>query len=128
MRVKSNRSLIAYIVLSIITCGIYELYYIYALARDVNEICDGDEDYTPGLLAFLVLSLLTCGFYSFYWHYKLGNRLYNNSSRYGLDFSETGTTVLLWMVLGSLLCGLGTLYAEYIIIKNTNSMADAYNG
>ena len=74
-RLKADRSLIAYILLNFLTCGIYSWYFIYALARDVNAACAGDGRSTAGLLKLILLSFITCGFYSLYWYYALGNRL-----------------------------------------------------
>lgn len=126
-RLKADRSLIAYILLSIVTCGIYSWYFIYCLARDVNIACAGDGKQTAGLVKLILLSFITCGIYGIYWYYSLGNRLAANAPRYGMNFQENGTTVLLWMVLGSLLCGLGSFIAVHIIIKNTNAICAAYN-
>lgn len=127
VRIQTNRSLIAYILLSIITCGIYGYYFIYSIARDVNTMCRDDGEKTGGLLAFILLSFVTCGFYGLYWEYKLGNRLAANAPRYGITFQENGTSVLLWYLVGSLLCGIGPFIAMHILIKNTNALAAAYN-
>lgn len=126
-RIPTNRSLIAYILLSIITCGIYSYYFIYSIARDVNTMCREDGQKTGGLLAFILLSFVTCGFYGLYWEYKLGNRLAANAPRYGITFQENGTSVLLWYLVGILLCGIGPWVAMHILIKNTNALAAAYN-
>lgn len=126
-RLKADRSLIAYILLTIITCGIYSWYFIYALARDVNAACAGDGKSTAGLIKLVLLSMITCGFYGIYWYYSLGNRLAANAPRYGLNFQENGTTVLLWYLVGVLACGIGPLVAMHIIIKNTNALCGAYN-
>lgn len=126
-RLKADRSLLAYILLTLITCGIYSWYFIYALARDVNVACAGDGKQTAGLVKFILLSLITCGIYSFIWYYGLGNRLAANAPRYGMNFQENGTTVLLWLFFGSLLCGIGPFIALHIIIKNANQLCGAYN-
>lgn len=73
------------------------------------------------------LSGISCGFYSYYWYYKLGNRLQANAPTYGLTFTESGTTVLLWFIVGAIACGIGPLYAMHILMKNTNALATAYN-
>lgn len=127
VRIQTDRSLIAYILLSIVTCGIYSYYFIYTVARDVNTMCREDGEKTGGLLAFILLSFVTCGFYGLYWEYKLGNRLAANAPRYGLTFQENGTTVLLWYLVGMLLCGIGPWVAMHLLIKNTNALAAAYN-
>lgn len=125
--IKADRSLIGWLLLSLVTCGIYSFYFLYCLARDVNTLCQDDGDYTPGLAEFILLSFVTCGFYAYYWYYKIGNRLQANAPRYDLVFQENGTTVLLWQIFGALLCGLGPIFAMNIIINNTNAMATAYN-
>ena len=79
------------------------------------------------LIGWLLLSIVTCGFYAYYWYYKIGNRLQANALRYGLMFQENGTTVLVWQIIGVLLCGLGPIFAMNIIIKNTNALATVYN-
>lgn len=126
-RLKDDRGLLSYILLSLITCGIYSYYFIYQLAKDVNTACDGDNNSTQGLVGFILLSIITCGIYSWVWYYKLGNRLAANAPRYNLQFQENGTTVLLWFLFGSLLCGIGAFVAMNILIKNTNAICNAYN-
>ena len=126
-KLRTDRGIISLILLSMITCGIYGYYFIYTLARDVNTACAEDGEETAGLGLYILLSIITCGFYNIYWIYKLGNRLADNAPRYGMTFQETGTTVLLWKILGALICWVGTYYGDYIIIKNTNAICDAYN-
>lgn len=125
--VDTNRSLLIYILLSILTCGIYGYYFIYKLAKDVNQMCREDGDHIGGLLAYIFLSIITCGIYSYYWLYKIQNRLHNAAYRYGVVVPENGTTVLVWLLFGSLLCGLGSLYAFHIVFKSANSVGMAYN-
>lgn len=126
-RLKTDRSLLMYIILNIVTCGIYSYFFLYSLARDVNVACEGDGKHTAGLLKLILLTLLTCGIYAWIWYYSLGNRLAENAPRYGMNFQENGTTVLLWMLLGGLVCGIGYFVAWNIIIKNTNMICGAYN-
>lgn len=125
--ITENRSLLKYIIFSLLTCGFYSYYFIYKMAQDVNLMCHEDGESTSGLVAFVLLSYLTCGIYAWFWYYKLGNRLQANAPRYGLTFTENGTTVLLWFIVGALLCGLGPLFAMNILIRNTNLLARAYN-
>lgn len=125
--IQADRSLPMWIILSIVTCGIYSWCFLYELARDMNVMCQNDGETTPGLAQFILLSIVTCGFYAYWWYYKIGNRMQTNAPRYGLQFQENGTTILMWQIVGALLCGLGPIFAMNIIIKNTNAMAAAYN-
>lgn len=125
--IPTDRSILVYIILSFVTCGIYGFYFVYSIARDLNIMCSGDGENTPGLAAYIALSIVTCGIYNLWWVYKIGNRLAANAPRYGMQFQENGTTVLMWYIIGILLCGLGPWIGMYIIIKNTNMLAAAYN-
>lgn len=127
MKIKEDRSLIMYILLSLVTCGIYSYYFLYSIAQDANVVCADDGKKTSGLAAFILLSIVTCGIYAWIWYYNLGNRLSENAPRYGLNFSENGTTVLMWMIFGSFLCGIGPFIAMNILINNMNALAHAYN-
>lgn len=124
---NEERRLWKYIVFTILTCGIYAYWFIYSIAQDVNIMCKDDGKQTGGLAKFILLSLLTCGIYAWYWYYALGNRLQENAPRYGLHFSENGTTILMWYIFGVLLCGIGPFIGMNILINNTNALAKAYN-
>ena len=126
-KLKDDRGLLSYILLTIITFGIYSYYFLYKIAKDVNVACEEDGEKTAGLVAFILLSFVTCGIYTWVWYYKLGNRLAENAPRYGMHFQENGTTVLLWLLFGAFICGIGPFIAMYIIIKNTNKICYAYN-
>ena len=124
---KTDRSLIAYILLSLITCGIYGYYFIYTVARDINIACSDDDEETAGLGMFILLSIITCGIYGVYWEYKLGNRLAKNATSFGLTFQENGTTIIMWRIFGCLICFVGTFIGSHILIKNVNAICEAYN-
>ena len=126
-KIKTNRSLFKYIVFGILTLGIYNLVFLHKLAKDMNAIGEGDRRHTRGVFAFLVFNLLTVGVYQYIWWYKLANRIKRNGARYHCYIDGDGTTVLLWMIFGSLLCGFGPLIAMYIVFHNMNDLADTYN-
>lgn len=121
-----QRSLLTFILLSIVTCGIYGIVFMYKYAEDVNTVCAGDGKHTQNYIVAILLSIITCGIYSFVWYYGIGNRLQENAPRYGINFSENGTTVLLWMILGSYIV-IGPFVAMNILIKNMNALGQAYN-
>ena len=124
---KTNRTLFKVIFFSIITCGIYYCFFLHAVARDMNEICESDNDHTTGFLGYVLLNILTLGIYSFVWWYKLGNRLQRNGRRLRCTFPEDGSHILLWQIFGALICGIGPLIALNIVIRNLNELAYAYN-
>lgn len=72
-----HRSVPVSIVLTVITCGLYGIYWFVSLTNEVNEVTE--EPGTSGGMA-LLFSLLTCGLYRIYWGYKMGEKL--DASRY----------------------------------------------
>ena len=71
-----NRSVATCIILSIITCGLYGIYWFICLVDDV-KFATNDQSLPSGGVAFL-LTIVTCGLYSYYLWYKLGKALYDN--------------------------------------------------
>ena len=55
---KTNRSLIVYLLLNFITCGIYNFFFIHSMAKDVNEACENDGERTPGVGMFILMTLI----------------------------------------------------------------------
>jgi len=127
MPLRTDRSLLAFILLTLVTCGIYLYVFMYYMIKDINTACAGDGDETPGLLVYILLSLVTCGIYSYIWLYKVGERLARNCQRYGYSVTENGTTVLLWFIFGMWLCGIGPFIGWNILINNTNMVCMGYN-
>lgn len=126
-QMKTNRSLFIFIILTILTCGIYEFCFLHEMAKDINKICEEDGESTTGVLKLIIFTILTCGIYWYIWEYQFQDRLASNAPRYGVTMTETGSTVLLWTIFGLLCCGIGPFVAFYIMIKNLNRMSRAYN-
>ena len=66
------RELVKAIILSVITCGIYAIYWYICLTNELNALTGNEKD-TSGGMCFL-LGLITCGIYNFYWAYKMGEK------------------------------------------------------
>lgn len=105
-----QRNIALCIVLTVVTCGLYGLYWFVVLTDDVNELC-GEPQATSGALA-LVFSLVTCGLYTLYWAYKMGERICAAKlSRGMLADSNTG---ILYLVL----CLFGVGIVAYALMQN----------
>lgn len=70
---KQNRSVAMCIVLTIVTCGIYGLYWMYCIHQDVQEVCNNPMQTEGGMV--ILLTLVTCGIYGVYWSYRMGQAL-----------------------------------------------------
>lgn len=84
------RSIVTAIILSIVTCGIYSLYWFICLTNDMNKASGRVNDTNGGMA--LVLSLVTCGIYTLFWAYKLGEKR-------DIVAKENGSSAILYLVL-----------------------------
>lgn len=66
----TNRNIVLCVVFSIITCGIYALYWMVKMNSEISDMA-GEENKTSGAL-LIVLSIITCGIYMIYWNFKMG--------------------------------------------------------
>jgi len=109
-----NRDVGTLILLSIITCGIYYLFFWWGYVKDINKVCEGDGKKSPNYLIVFLLTLITFGLYNFYWIYNQGNRLQATAPNYGLSFAQGGSAVLTWYLIGSLVSAVGSLFAQLL--------------
>lgn len=93
-----NRSIATCIILSIVTCGIYGIYWFICLTDDANTV-SGDVNGTSGVLA-CVLTIVTCGIYGYYWSYKLGDKINIAKHRQGMQTSNLGIVYLVLFFFG----------------------------
>ncbi|MBO5648398.1 MAG: DUF4234 domain-containing protein [Clostridia bacterium] len=84
------------LLLSLVTCGLYSLYLIYAISREVRDF-RGDSSIDPMLE--LVLTILTCGLYEIYWYYKFGRLVFDMQNRTGVQGASDLSLVLLLLPL-----------------------------
>lgn len=126
MNVKTNRSLVLLLILSIITFGIYPLFFWHSYVKDLNIVCAGDGKNTRGIIVAILLSAITFGIYSLVWIYGMQNRLRDNAARYNAGPLASGANVLCWQIFGSLLFGLGPFIALYKQIDSLNRITYNY--
>lgn len=67
-----KRSIPLCIVFSIITCGIYGIYWMVKMNDELNSLAGVQG--TSGVTVVL-LTLVTCGIYGWYWSYKMGQNV-----------------------------------------------------
>ncbi len=111
-----ERNIVTCIILSIVTCGIYGIYWEICIVNDLNIAADTPND-TSGGMVFL-LTLITCGIYGIYWMYKAGGKVQEAQAKRGLP-SDSNSSIL-YLILT--LFGLGIV--AYCLIQNElNKMA-----
>ena len=93
-----NRNIALCIIFSIITCGIYGIYWFIVMTDEMNELAP-DDYATSGGLAF-VFSLITCGIYSIYWNYKMGIKMNDIEMQEGKGNNSNHILFLLLSLFG----------------------------
>lgn len=75
-----QRNIALCVVLTIITCGLYGLYWRVVIIDDINYA--SNEPDTSGV-GVLLLSIITCNIFWLYTVYKMGRKLYSSWERKG---------------------------------------------
>ena len=127
-KLKTNRGLIKFILLSIITFGIYGLVVMSVASTDINIIAsryDGKKTTHYCLMAFL-FSWLTLGIAPIVWYHKISARMGAELARRGMKYRFGAGTFWGWCVLGSLI-GIGPLVYTHKFLKSMNLLCSHYN-
>ena len=95
--VIAERNLVLAIILSLLTCGIYSIYWFIVMTDEANKV--NNTEGTSGAMAFL-FTLLTCGIYGIYWYYKMGKTLYEAGQKSGRAISDNSVIYLLLGLFG----------------------------
>ncbi|MBQ6857593.1 MAG: DUF4234 domain-containing protein [Lachnospiraceae bacterium] len=67
------RSIPLAIIFSLLTCGIYGIYWLVCLNDDINTLTGNQSD-TSGVMV-VIFTLLTCGIYGWFWMWKTGEKV-----------------------------------------------------
>ncbi|ADE19611.1 DUF4234 domain-containing protein [Mycoplasma crocodyli] len=96
---KTNNSAIRIFLFSLVTFGIYGLFFLHRVAKETNQICQGDRRKTGGLLAFIILGIITFGIYVLVWKFKILSRRRLFLEKNGRKGVASQTVYLLWALL-----------------------------
>ncbi len=95
------------ILFSILTCGIYALYWFYTILSTIYDMANMEN--TAG--TDLLFTIITCGIYSFFIFYKLGEILAVLKENAGFRYENN---YLLFMILNFF----GLAIVNYCIIQD----------
>ncbi|MCL2222457.1 MAG: DUF4234 domain-containing protein [Oscillospiraceae bacterium] len=127
-QLKTNRSILKYILLSIVTFGIYPIVFYSGISSDINVVAnryDGKKTMHYALLFFLI-GPLTLGIGYFVWFHKISNRIGGEVERRGINYTLSASTFWLWFVLGSLIIVGPFIYGHKLCVA-LNTLSEHYN-
>lgn len=101
-----ERNIILAIVLSIVTCGIYGIYWQVKIN---NELLQLSRKEGPGGVAVILLTIITCGIYGIYWSFKMGTCVDE------IDGNRDSSMKIVFL----LLCILGFGFVNLILAQNS---------
>ena len=111
---KRNTAL--YFLLSIVTCGLWGIYWFCTLTDDSNKV-SGHPDKMNGVIC-LLLTIFTCGIYALIWAYDMGSKIDEAKNRRGMAASGTGGIYLILYLIG---CG---WIAQLMMQSELNKLAN----
>jgi NADH:ubiquinone oxidoreductase subunit 5 (subunit L)/multisubunit Na+/H+ antiporter MnhA subunit len=98
------------ILFSILTCGIYSLFWMYDITRQLSEINE-DRSTSPGLV--IVFSIITCGLYTLYWWYKIGGMFVESQARQNVHpIVDNKVLLLVLSIIGVSVVSMGILQSD----------------
>ncbi len=127
-QLKTNRGLLKFILLSLITFGIYGIVVMTSISTDINLIAsryDGKKTMHYCLLIFLITPI-TLGIASIVWCHKISARIGAELTRRGINYSFGASSYWLWGVLGSMIV-VGPFVYYHKFFKSMNLLSADYN-
>lgn len=127
-QLKTNRGLLKFILLSIITFGIYGIVVMSSISNDINTIAgryDGKKTMHYCLVVF-VFSWLTIGIVPIVWCHKISNRIGSELARRGINYKFDAGTFWGWGILGSFIV-VGPFIYCHKLLNSMNLLAAHYN-
>lgn len=127
-QLKTNRGLVKYVLLSLITFGIYGIVVMCKVPSDLNVIAsryDGKQTKSY-LLMVLLLSWLTLGIYPLIWYHGMSARIGNELKRRGINYNFSAASFWLWNTLGCLII-VGPIVYTGKLFKAMNLLSEHYN-
>lgn len=115
-----EKNIAVQIILSILTCGIYGIYWFITLTDDAGR-ANNDAEFSGGK-AF-VFTLLTCGIYGIYWNYKIGKEMYEANQKYGINASDNSVLYLILSLFGFSIITYCLVQNELNVLAKSNTNA-----
>ncbi|MEE1077126.1 MAG: DUF4234 domain-containing protein [Acutalibacteraceae bacterium] len=93
IQLSTNRSFIKFVLLSIVTCGIYGIICLYEISKDINTIASRyDNKKTMNYVVAWLLSMVTFGISVIVWSHKISSRIGCELQRRNYDYKFSAST------------------------------------
>jgi len=126
---KTDRSLLLFILLSMVTFGIYGIIQMSRVSTDINTIASRfDHKNTMHFcLVVFLLGPITFGIFTIIWFHMLSERIGMELKRRDIAYPFDVSAYWLWWWVGSLLFGIGPFVYMYKMFQAMNLLSADYN-
>ncbi|MBQ7671270.1 MAG: DUF4234 domain-containing protein [Clostridia bacterium] len=127
-KLNTSRGLLKFILLTIITIGIYAIVYFSSVSESINVAAsryDGKKTMHYCLLFFLI-GPITLQIATLVWFHKVSGRIGDELKRRGIAYSFSASTYWLWDILGVLIL-IGPFVYLHKLSRAMNLICEDYN-
>ena len=109
------------LLLSVVTLGIYQLFFWYKLTKQQNEMAEKiGEKKIMNFIGVFFLSFVTCGIFPLVWYFLFMKQQVALATAKGVALAPTASPFVLWLII------FVPIYSFYAICDNHNKLVDAY--
>jgi hypothetical protein len=94
-----ERSIVLYIILSLLTCGLFAIYWFIVVAGDIRTL-RGTSD-PNGILDFII-GVLTCGIYTYVCYYRYSKYIVEIQQKMGRPVNDVSVLAVILAIFVSL--------------------------
>ena len=91
-----ERNIIVYLLLTLVTCGIFGIYWLVVMLKDIATT--SGEDINPWMV--ILLSIITCGIYGIYFSYQMGKYMVKAGEKYNIKIEDNSILYLILTIFG----------------------------
>lgn len=109
----NKRSIGICILLSIITCGIYGIYWMYLLVKNTRSIQKNTDKCTGEMLCLIFVP-----FYSLYWWYTRGEKVRQGFAEHDYNATGGGVVYLVLAIFGLSIVSMAIMQSDFNSLKS----------
>ena len=91
-----ERNIVVYLLLTLVTCGIFGIYWLIVILKDIATT--SGEDINPWMV--ILLTIITCGIYGIYYSYMMGKYMVKAGENYNVKIEDNSILYLILTIFG----------------------------
>ena len=91
-----ERNIVVYLLLTLVTCGIFGIYWLIVMLKDIATT--SGEDINPWMV--ILLTIITCGIYGIYYSYMMGKYMVKAGENYNVKIEDNSILYLILTIFG----------------------------